>query len=809
MLKKHITYIFLIIFGTSIFAQESAQDINCLHIDHKGKTREQFVDFTKLILNVKFNTKEEKVFGTANYQFKPLRSQVTSLFLDAPNIVIYSILLDDKLINFDYVEGGINLLFEGTLFWDKEYSLSIKYETRPLKGLYFVGWNDPTKRSLKQIWTQGQGIDNRHWVPSFDAVNDKLITETIITFETGYEVISNGVLKKKTINNDQTTWHYAMDKPQSIYLIMIAIGKYKFKDYASNNGITSRQYFYEGQDEKEKPTYAHTNKMMNWFEAELGVPYQWKIYKNVPVKDFMYGAMENTTATIFTDYYLQNEREAKERSYVATNAHELAHHWFGDLVTEWGGTHHWLHESFATYYSKHFMREIDGENAYQWKKREEQLAAFEASKNNHLPIAHSEAGSSRHYPKGSYVIDMLRYVVGDQEFKKTIKDFLDNHAFDMVDTHDFQMQFMKSVGMNVDWFFNEWIYKGGEPEYKVDYKTRMNKTVFTVEQVHQQTEVIGLFKMPIVFQVHYKDGTFDEVKQWIENKIDTVVVPNKGMKKVEFVLFDPNNNILKKVYVNASYKEILAQAEKAPNMIDRYDAVEAMRSIEVDKKREDLIAIYLLDDYRAIKENILDQLKGDKNAKTEQLYVYALGDKDFKVRRKAMLNADISNKRYIKFYEEMLDDESLVNIEIALRKLCDEYPDNVQDYLNRTRNLDGQNYSLKLTWLDIAFDNNSKLAGGIVDYASESYDFRTRIKAIEIIQKKKYYDDIYIGHLLNAYLSFNNRLKSTAANHLKALLADKESGIKISKYVSNRTWFSHEQKILDDVLIEYGVKVYR
>ena len=187
------------VFGTSIFAQESAQDINCLHIDHKGKTREQFVDFTKLILNVKFNTKEEKVFGTANYQFKPLRSQVTSLFLDAPNIVIYSILLDDKLINFDYVEGGINLLFEGTLFWDKEYSLSIKYETRPLKGLYFVGWNDPTKRSLKQIWTQGQGIDNRHWVPSFDAVNDKLITETIITFETGYEVISNGVLKKKTI----------------------------------------------------------------------------------------------------------------------------------------------------------------------------------------------------------------------------------------------------------------------------------------------------------------------------------------------------------------------------------------------------------------------------------------------------------------------------------------------------------------------------------------------------------------------------------------------------------------------------------
>ena len=108
--------------------------------------------------------------------------------------------MEGKKIDFKYVEGGINLIFDDTLDWEKDYLLELKYETRPIKGLYFVGWNDKTDRARKQIWTQGQGIDNRHWIPGFDAVNDKLVTETKITFETGYEVISNGELVSKKKN---------------------------------------------------------------------------------------------------------------------------------------------------------------------------------------------------------------------------------------------------------------------------------------------------------------------------------------------------------------------------------------------------------------------------------------------------------------------------------------------------------------------------------------------------------------------------------------------------------------------------------
>lgn len=807
-MNKILALFFFLTLSLKAFSQNES-DINCLIIDHKGAIRERYVDFEKLSLSLKFDTKGSKIFGTASYNFVPLRSNVNHLFLDAPNIVIKNLTLNDKEYKFNYVDGGIDIIFEKNLNWDIHYKLNIYYETIPEKGLYFLGWNDPTNRARKQIWTQGQGIDNRYWIPGFDAVNDKLITEMIVTFDKGFEVISNGELKSKVDNENTTTWYYAMEKPHSLYLIMLAIGEYNYKDYISKSGINSRQYYYPDREDAEKTTYMHTNKMMNWFEDELSVPYQWKTYKNVPVRDFMYGAMENTTATVFTDYYLQNEREAIERSYVGTNAHELAHHWFGDLVTEWSGTHHWLHESFATYYSKHFMRSVQSEDDYQWAKREEQLSALKASETNNLPVAHSEAGSSRHYPKGSFVIDMLRYVTGDAEFKKTITAYLKENEFDMVDTHVFQMAFMKTLGMDLGWFFNEWIYKGGEPEYKVEYKSKLNKTVFTVEQIQKQNNLSGLFKMPIKFQVVYKDGSFDEVTEWIQNQIDTVVVPNSGLKKIDFVLFDPNSYILKKAKVERSYKEILAQAERAQNMIDRYDAIDALTTIDIEKKREDLIALYLLDDYKAIKENILEQLKNDNNPKTLQLFVYAMGDKNVSVRKTAIKNADISSKRYLKFYEEMLNDESYNIVEIALKKLCAEYPDNIQEYLNRTRSLDGQSYSLKLAWLNIAYDKNEKLAGGLVDYSSESFDFRTRIKAIEIIQSKNYFDQNYMKNLVTAYLSFNRRLSGTADKQLRILLVKKEESNEIAKYVQTNTWLPYQEQKLKTLVEEFNKKVFR
>ncbi len=804
--------IFSLLFLIGIFIQLSAtdDDFNCLIKDERGIIREHNLDFIKLKLNLKFDTKNANIFGIANYTFKPLRTNVKDIFLDAPNIEIKEVLVNFEKKKFEKTKEGIKIILTEDLDWKKEYNLKISYQTQPQKGMYFIGWNDKTNRSRKQIWTQGQGIDNRHWIPSYDGVNDKLKTETIIEFETGYEVISNGILQSKTKNNNNTTtWHYVLNKPHALYLMMVAIGKYEHKDYKSKTGVTTEQYYYPDKKDAEKFTYAHTNAMMNWFHEELKVPYQWEIYRNIPVQDFMYGAMENTSSTIYTDFYLQNEKESSERNYVGTNAHELAHQWFGDYVTEWSGSSHWLHESFATHYSKQFLRTIYGEAQYEWQCRKEQMSALSASKKNNYPIGYTNSGSSRHYSKGSFVLDMLRYVVGEEEYKKTITQYLKDNALGMVDTHEFQMAFMKTLGINLDWFFNQWIYKGGEPKYEVAYKTKLTKTVFQVKQIQEQNDLVGLFKMPIVFQVHYKDGSFDEVKKWIEDEEHFVSVPNKSMKKVDYVLFDPGSKVLKKVNFVKTYKSLISQAKKAKHFIDRYDAIDGLSEFADSKKRDDLIEIYLEEDFRAIKQNILIQLKDDVNPKTEQLYVYAIAEKDTKVRRTAIDNLQMNSKRYIKFYEEMLNDKSYINAEKALIKLCKIFPLKQEEYLNRTRYLSKEKNSFRITWLKLSYGKNKQLYSELVDFASESFDFRTRIKALNALGEIKYYDNNYMMNVVNAYLSFNRRLKKPASKQLRSFLENKETGVLTASYIQNHKWFPYQKEKLDKLLIEYGRMKYK
>ena len=244
-----------------------AQDTTICYLrDNIGRIREHNVDFLKMKLDVKFDTRQGKVLGNVKYEFKPIQYVVDKLYLDAPGIDVKKVLLDGQPVTFNKDSAGLTIRFYMPMSWNKQYKLDITYEATPRKGLYFIGWdvdapnteNDPYF-TRKQIWTQGQGIDNRHWIPVYDDVNDKMITETVITFDSSYTVISNGVLKEKKKNADGTaTWHYAMNKPMVPYLIMLAIDKFAYKDYKSKNGMVSRQYYYSSRPETAEPSYQYT-----------------------------------------------------------------------------------------------------------------------------------------------------------------------------------------------------------------------------------------------------------------------------------------------------------------------------------------------------------------------------------------------------------------------------------------------------------------------------------------------------------------------------------------------------------------------
>ncbi|MDB5281462.1 MAG: hypothetical protein JWO06_537 [Bacteroidota bacterium] len=786
------------------FAQDST--ISYLR-DPDGRIREHNADFIKMVLDVKFKEKEGKVIGNVKYDFRPIQFVMDTLFLNAPGIDIKKVLLDGKETQFTTDSLGVTIKFLQAMDWNKQYKLEISYEASPRKGLYFIGWNVDAKNTdndfyftRKQIWTQGQGIDNRHWFPCYDDVDDKMLMETIITFDSSYTVISNGVLKEKKKNTDGTfTWHYAMNKPMVSYLVMIAIDKYAYKDFKSKSGMVSRQYYYSDRPQTADPTYKYSGDMMDFLVNETGVVYPWETYANVPVQDFMYGAMENTTATVYGDFLLTDAHGAIERPYYSTNAHELTHQWFGDYITEYSAAHHWLHESFATYYSKQFMHKTFGEDMYQWIKRTEGMAAINADKSDRFAIGHSHGGGPRVYPKGSYVIDMIRYTIGDSVYKRCINGYLKKHAYDNVNNHDFMMAFMEGAGVNLDWFFNQWVFRSGVPNYEVRYERLDDRIVFYVNQTQKVDNLADYFKMPVIFEVHFKDGSSTTKRAWISNASDTVYVSGPKGKQVDYTLFDPASNVLKTVTFKKSFDELAAQAEKAKNFIDRYDAVAALRDYSADMKRDLLIRIFNKGNYNILQKEIVTQLAHDKDAATLELFKKALHDADNVVRRSVVESLDEFPESLVPAVEKLLQDSSYTNVEITLRKLCRLNPAATNIYLEQTKSIRGIADNVRLAWLDLiskTAGDSSKFMKLLVNYTSDKYEFRTRVGAIEILERRDYCDADLIKNLFNAALYTNSRLSGPATKALKTLLKKPEN-METAKTIFNLTkWQDWEKKIL-------------
>ncbi len=753
--------------------------------DPAGMPRNHNVDMQHLTLELRFQPKEGRLEGSATYTFRPLQQRVDTLFLDAPGIAVKNVMVDGSSSRFKTDSAGLTVYFTPSLQWETAHTLQIEYSATPKKGIYFVGWNTNTDniandpdRIREQIWTQGQGTDNRFWIPSYDDVNDKLITELIVYFDPAYEVLSNGKLINTGIENDGTLkrWHYAMEHPHANYLIMLGIGAYRYQDYTSENGIISRQYCYPDRKECVAPTYAYSAEMMDWIATETGVPFPWSTYANIPVQEFLYGAMENTTATIFTDALFQDPNAQPDQSYIAVNAHELAHQWFGDYVTEWSAREHWLQESFATHYSKKFMQSIEGDDAFQWKRRQEMLNAINADSRDAYPLAHSEAGSARHYPKGSVVLDMLRYVLGNEGYKKVIKDYLEAHAYDNVRSGDLEIQCMRTLGMNVEWFFDQWVYRSGFPILKISYSTSVKDVEIVAEQVQELTATQGYFRMPVTLQVHYTDGNFSEKQVWMDGKRTTVTVPRESQAEVAFVLFDPGRQILSKVEFDKPYAELRLQAFNAPLMIDRYDAVAAMRELPVETKRTDLQNLYAKETFYGIKQEIIAQLANDEDKSSLQLLQQALKDEDTRVRRQVIASLNAIPKKLEKDLVLLLQDNNYQTVETALRQLSKLAPEKTASWLKYTEGQMGVQKNIRIAYLEISLEQQfiSTAATELTGYCSNLYEFRTRQNAMVALSRIPYCDATIVANLLDAYLSFNRRLGGTARRVLQSYL-DEES----------------------------------
>jgi aminopeptidase N len=759
---------------TGFLCAQSVSDVRSLVYQPDQEPREHPVNMLHLKLDVSFKPEAGEVTGTVTHIFAPLRDQVDSIFLDAPGININSVLRNGKSQNFRIDAKGVYVYLNPPAMHSKKDSFSITYDCKPRKGIYFIGWNDSSNRSRKQIWTQGQGIDNRYWIPMYDEMNDKVITETRITFESGWQVLSNGnLLSEKKNNNGSTTWHYRMDYPHAPYLLMIGIGKYDIEMRKTRAGTPVALWYYPEFPEKREPTYRYSTECIDFMEAQTGIPYPWKTYANIPVQDFLYGAMENTTATIFGDFILVDEREFIDRNYIGTNVHELTHQWFGDYITARSSKDTWLQESYATFYPKRFLKGIYGEDYYQWQLRGEQNSALRASEKDLLPIVHSKAGSSRWYPKGSAVIDMMHYVFGEDAMKRVIHHYLKKHAYGNVETNDLYQSFQDTLGLSPMWFFEQWLYRGGEPHYQVEWEaveTSVGKaTEIRISQIQNISMLEGLFKMPIVLEVHYTDGSKHSHTEWISNALHAVRISNPEQKQVAFVLFDPGSNILKKVTFSKSFEELKSQATSATHFIDRYDAIASMKSLPLSIKAEFLKSRYAAETFHALKTEILSQLQAESSA--QALRLQALKDAKAEVRLAALQSTASISSTDLPAYEVLLKDSSYNIVHAALSRLCADFPEHRNRYLEMTRSEKGPGLKIRILWLELqAAQGNTEVLSELSDYCSSSFEFITRQNAMAAIKRLNHMDTALAAHLLEAVMHPNYKLAGNAAATLKSFM---------------------------------------
>lgn len=428
--------------------------ILCFGLNFLFSQQTEYVDFKSAKVAVYFeDLKTHEISGTVIYSFEVLKD-VDSIFIDAKDFNEIKYRLDDQIA--DSLYNNNQLIVKYPFKALSTHEIEITWKANPKKAIYFIDWD--FEDGNQQIWTQGQGKYTSNWLPSIDDMNEKMAFDLSITFDSNFEVVANGNLTNKEINESTTTWHYDMQKPMSSYLVALTIGKYDKKIDYSKSGIPIEMYYYPEDSLKFEPTYRYTRQLFDFLEEEIGVPYPWQNYKQVPVKDFLYAGMENTSTTIFTDAFVIDSITFVDKNYVNVNAHELAHQWFGDLVTENSGTHHWLQEGFATYYALLAERNIFGDDYYYYKLFEyvEELKMQDEAGVS-TALLDPKSSSTTFYKKGAWALVILREKVGDRAFEKAISNYLKIHQYKNVETNDFIKEVEKTSGEDLSEFANKWL----------------------------------------------------------------------------------------------------------------------------------------------------------------------------------------------------------------------------------------------------------------------------------------------------------------------------------------------------------------
>jgi len=555
-------------------------------------------------LEVEFLWKTKQLKGRADLTLKPFFHPSDSLILDAKAIDVINVALLDGELEKNHLgystDGNIlKIRLDREYNRDEQYTVRIDYVANPekvkqqgsaaimdAKGLYFINPDSAEPKKPTQIWTQGETEASSCWFPTIDSPNERTTQEIYITVDQHYKTLSNGLLIYSTPNEDGTrTDYWKMEKPHAPYLFMMAVGDFAIVEdfWVRKDGSKMAVNYYVGKDYEKyaKAIFGKTPKMIGYFSDLLGVEYPWSKYHQVVVKDYVSGAMENTTAVIHGEFLHQTEREIIDGGNESIIAHELFHHWFGDLVTCESWSNLPLNESFANYSQflwdeyeygrmeadKNALNQMEGYLLSSQQQGAKDVIRFDYLNKDDMFDAIS-------YNKGGRILHMLRSYLGDDAFFQSLKTYLTDNAYQSAEIHDLRLAFEKTTGEDLNWFFNQWFLAGGHPNltFSQNYTDSTNKLYVYVQQ-NQDLDEIPLYKLPIQIETYVNDKRNRHLV-WAETVRDTFVfdLPTEP----QLVNIDAQKVLLCEKKEKKPSRQWIYQLDNAPLYLDKKEALQEL-----------------------------------------------------------------------------------------------------------------------------------------------------------------------------------------------------------------------------------------
>ncbi len=543
-------------------------------------------------LKVSFDYQKEQMAGEEWLTASPYFYPTDSLVLNAKAMLIHEVALDKNgsksPLKYDYKDDMLKINLGKTYNRNEDYTVYIKYTARPNevksagsaaitdnKGLYFINAQGKESGKPTQIWTQGETESSSAWFPTIDKPNQKTTQEIYMTVPDKYVTLSNGLLKDSKNEGVMRTDHWVMDKRHSPYLFFMGVGEYAIvKDKWRSIPV---DYYVEKEYEPyAKQIFGMTPEMIEFFSKKLGYDYPWAKYAQIVGRDFVSGAMENTTATLHMEAAQQKPGDlADENRWENTIAHELFHHWFGDLVTTESWSNITVNESFANY-SEYLWNEYKyGKDAADYHLMTD-IAQYKHTSKDHNKDLVRFGYESREdvfdlisYNKGGSILHMLRNYLGDEAFFGGLTDYLKTNEYKNGEAHQLRLSMEKVSGKDLNWFFNQWYFGSNHPKisYSYSYEPVKQQTLLTIIQSQPA------FQFPLSIDV-YENGKPTRRTVWVDAKEKNLITLPAG-KNPDFININADGVLLAEIQEDKSAEQYLAQYQNSKDFLSRYKAVDA------------------------------------------------------------------------------------------------------------------------------------------------------------------------------------------------------------------------------------------